>query len=267
MRSIRCLNGVELPDISPEGQRDRKPPKPLVVKVDDKTKDFLDEFEATIGRTEVGHNTRLIGFSAHSQDDENADAAARRLIAQIVARITNPHAPTPDHPNRTSGGKSPITVIVPAHLQDLREGDLPENQRVAVLDQIAVFRENAARKERQKKALEEKEELAKLQGPAYRKPPNAAEYGYGTRAFAQNTPPQPRQREPPAQTNGGSSRPDPQGYSRPVGFVQAQTAEAKVDSGRTDEEEEEMRRMRRAREKEAALRDVSDVSWSWMSIA
>lgn len=54
MRCIRCLNGVELPDLSPEGRRDRKPTKALVVKVDDKTREFLDEFEATVGRTEVG---------------------------------------------------------------------------------------------------------------------------------------------------------------------------------------------------------------------
>jgi hypothetical protein len=45
MRCIRCLNGVELPDT--------KGPKALVVKVDDKTKGFLDEFEQTVGRTEA----------------------------------------------------------------------------------------------------------------------------------------------------------------------------------------------------------------------
>jgi hypothetical protein len=45
MRVIRCLNGVELPDGTGH--------KALVVKVDDKTKGFLDEFEQTVGRTEV----------------------------------------------------------------------------------------------------------------------------------------------------------------------------------------------------------------------
>ena len=54
MRCIRCMNGVELPDLTQEGMRDGKPAKPLVAKVDDKTKAFLDEFEATLGRTDVG---------------------------------------------------------------------------------------------------------------------------------------------------------------------------------------------------------------------
>lgn len=47
------MNGLELPDISPEGKAAGKPPKPLVVKVDEKTREFLDEFEATLGRSDV----------------------------------------------------------------------------------------------------------------------------------------------------------------------------------------------------------------------
>lgn len=53
MRCLRCLNGVELPDLTPEGRAQRKPAKPLVVKVDDKTKQFLDEFEQALGRSDV----------------------------------------------------------------------------------------------------------------------------------------------------------------------------------------------------------------------
>jgi RNA-binding protein 25 len=53
MRTIRCLNGLELPDISPEGKAAGKPPKALVVKVDEKTREFLDEFEQTLGRSDV----------------------------------------------------------------------------------------------------------------------------------------------------------------------------------------------------------------------
>jgi RNA-binding protein 25 len=149
---------------------------------------------------------------------------------------------------------------------------LPENQRVMVMDQIAVFRENAARKERAKKQQEEEAELARFNAPSYKKPTNPAEYGYGTRAFSKTTPfqtPQQLQqqrgynsndgnqsRTPNQQQSGRSA--DPQGYSKPVGFVKAQTAEAKVDSGRTDLEEEELRQMRIARDKEQALREVSD---------
>lgn len=52
LRCIRCLNGVELPDISPEGRREGKR-KPLIVKADQKTAEFLKEFEDTLGRSEV----------------------------------------------------------------------------------------------------------------------------------------------------------------------------------------------------------------------
>lgn len=53
MRCVRCLNGVELPDLTPEGRQAGKPPKPLVVRVDEKTQAFLDEFEQTVGRSDV----------------------------------------------------------------------------------------------------------------------------------------------------------------------------------------------------------------------
>jgi RNA-binding protein 25 len=51
MRCIRCLNGVELPDLTPGAGS--KPAKALVVKVDDKTREFLEEFEQTLGRSDV----------------------------------------------------------------------------------------------------------------------------------------------------------------------------------------------------------------------
>jgi hypothetical protein len=52
MRCIRCLNGVELPDMTPEGRREGKK-RALVVKVDEKTRQFLEEFESTVGRSDV----------------------------------------------------------------------------------------------------------------------------------------------------------------------------------------------------------------------
>jgi hypothetical protein len=42
-----------------------------------------------------------------------------------------------------------------------------------------------------------------------------------------------------------------------VAFVKAQAAESKLESNRTDEEEEELRLARRARERDQALREVS----------
>ncbi|WVF70986.1 hypothetical protein IAT40_005782 [Kwoniella sp. CBS 6097] len=263
LRCIRCLNGVELPDMTPEGKREGKPAKKLVVKADQKTQEFLEEFESTLGR---------------SENDEEADAACRKSIQHIVALLTDPNAQHPDGPKGNGGGDSPLQVIVPAHLQDLQEGDLPEEQRVAVLDQIAIFRENSARREKEKKAMEEEKERFRhmqqaQQGPGGRGTPGGAtsNYGYGNnralgkqqqqaemRSWGQQTPASHGQQTPlPHQNGAGPSRArDPQAYDKPVGFVPAQSAESKVDSGRTDEEEEEIRRQRKQREKDIALRDA-----------
>jgi RNA-binding protein 25 len=173
-------------------------------------------------------------------------------------------------------------VVVPAHLQDLKEGDLPEEQRVQVLDQIAVFRENAARREREKKAMEEEKERFKAQqaaqgppgrsGAGVRQAGSESEYGYGNRVFAK---PNQNQRDGKAfmpspntqqQQNGsGPSRQhgdrDPQGYGDPVAFVKAQAPESKEQSDRTDEEEEMLRQQRIQRDKGLALREVSCVKF------
>nr|XP_018265023.1 uncharacterized protein I303_03205 [Kwoniella dejecticola CBS 10117]OBR87181.1 hypothetical protein I303_03205 [Kwoniella dejecticola CBS 10117] len=247
LRCIRCLNGVELPDLSPEGRRENKK-KTLVVKADQKTQEFLEEFESTLGRSDT---------------DEEADAATRKSIAHIVALLTDPNAQHADAPTKTSGGDSPLQVIVPAHLQDLQEGDLPENQRVAVLDQIAIFREASARREKEKKAIEDEKERFRImqqhqnQNQNQRTPMgNNSNYGYGN----QRAGPGGGQGQQTPQQNGNGAGPsrvrDPQGYDKPVGFVPAQSAEGKVDSGRTDEEEEDLRRQRRQREKDIALRDA-----------
>ncbi|WWC68325.1 uncharacterized protein I206_102250 [Kwoniella pini CBS 10737] len=262
LRCIRCLNGVELPDLTPEGRRDNKK-KALVVKADQKTQEFLEEFESTLGRSDT---------------DEEADAATRKSISHIVALLIDPSANLTDAPTKQGGGDSPLQVIVPAHLQDLQEGDLPENQRVAVLDQIAIFREASARREKEKKQIEdEKERFRIMQQHQNQRTPmnnnNNSNYGYGNqrglaRQQQQQQAEQSRHHQSPSgmggqqtpQQNGNGAGPsrtrDPQGYDRPVGFVPAQSAEGKIDSGRTDEEEEDLRRQRRQREKDIALRDA-----------
>ncbi|KAK1927911.1 hypothetical protein DB88DRAFT_56444 [Papiliotrema laurentii] len=257
MRCIRCLNGVELPDMTPEGRREGKK-RALVVKVDEKTRQFLEEFESTVGR---------------SDDEESADASCRKSIAHIVALLTDPNAPPPQD-FRPVGGRSPVNVVVPAHLQDLKEGDLPENQRVAVLDQIAVFRENAARREREKQRLDTEKERKKLEEAASNPRGSISNYGYGASRGLEAE----RQRKdkrgsgkwdspdvssPQNRRDSGwdhSTTPigkanDPQGYDKPVNFVKGQTAEAKGESERTDEEEEELRLQKKARERDHAFRE------------
>ncbi len=133
-------------------------------------------------------------------------------------------------------------------MRDLKEGDLPETQRVAVLDQIAVFRENAARRERDKKSLEEERERFKTM-QARGQPVG---YGYGTRAFPKS--------EVPKGEPSRSRDKDPQAYDKPVSFVRPETAEGKAQSERTDEEEEALRQQKRDRERASTLREVSWVN-------
>lgn len=148
-----------------------------------------------------------------------------------------------------------------------------------MLDQIAVFRENAARREREKKAMEEEKERFKAQQAAQGPPGRSGvrqagyeeNYGYGNRAFPKgrerdssfsNQSPQQQQQQQQQQNGSGPSRQqrDPQGYGEPIAFAKAQAPESKEQSDRTDEEEEMLRQQRIQRDKGLALREVSGVS-------
>jgi len=153
---------------------------------------------------------------------------------------------------------------------------------VVVLDQIAIFRENAARREREKKKIDEEKEIfnarnggAGPSGYGYHNRQNLAR-GAGdmrqwgpqgpqasqnrsTQSPGQKSQQTPNQHSPYQQNGNGPSRGgerDPQGYSDPVNFVKAQAVEAKGESERTDEEEEEYRKLRSNRERDGVLRDV-----------
>lgn len=182
-------------------------------------------------------------------------------MKHIVARLTDPNAPRPPELGDAPAGQ-PVEVVVPAHLQDLKEGDLPEGQRVAVLDQIAVFREASARRDREKKRTEDEKERFKA---AQNMDPTTVDYGYGSNRglqaqikkertwgspHNQTATPQHQQQ----QHNGRAH--DPQGYDTPVSFVKAQ-AVGKEQSERTDEEEEQLRQQRKVRDRDNALREVS----------
>lgn len=138
-----------------------------------------------------------------------------------------------------------------------------------MLDQIAIFRENAARRERDKKYLEEEREQYKPGAP---KASALSAYGYGTRALPKaaetRAPPgkkatngthgqgaQHTQREQGSYAAHGANKADPQNYSEPVNFVRPETVEGKGSSERTDEEEEMIRQQRRERDKAMALRE------------
>lgn len=139
--------------------------------------------------------------------------------------------------------------VIPPHLHDLQEADLPETQRGLVISEIAQFRERAAKREREKmRDVRESipvltgipsgpkaREWGKSQGPGQSSPVNLKQQGFGKGT---------------------------QGYNKPVGFVRAEEGSRSPDEvqsvrNKTDEELEAERKEARRREEELSFRDVS----------
>lgn len=135
--------------------------------------------------------------------------------------------------------------VIPPHLHDLQEADLPETQRGLVMTEIAQFRERAAKREREK--------LRDVQAAV---------------PTILNMPSGPKQREwgkpgpgPSPQAGKGAS------YGKSPGFVKAgedrgSTPGGDVDnsvsrSAKTDEELEAERKEARRRDEENSFKDVS----------
>ena len=141
--------------------------------------------------------------------------------------------------------------VIPPHLHDLQEADLPETQRGLVMTEIAQFRERAAKREREKMRDVQNavpQILTAPQGPKQR------EWGK----------PQAGGRvSPPPNTPQGFGR-GAQGYSKPPAFVKAEErgstpVEDRSSSARpakTDEELEAERKEARKRDEENSFRDV-----------
>jgi hypothetical protein len=154
--------------------------------------------------------------------------------------------------------------VIPPHLHDLQEADLPETQRGLVISEIAQFRERAAKREREK-MRDVRESIPSIMGAP--SGPKVREWGKPqSQSRGPDTPQTPGKvpsaQQPQAQGKG------PQGYSKPVGFVRAEgqgsPTGAKDDERRvpgraskTDEELEDERKEARRRDEEISFRDVS----------
>uniref|UniRef100_A0A8H7XQK5 PWI domain-containing protein n=1 Tax=Psilocybe cubensis TaxID=181762 RepID=A0A8H7XQK5_PSICU len=144
--------------------------------------------------------------------------------------------------------------IIPPHLHDLQEADLPETQRGLVISEIAQFRERAAKREREKMrdVRESIPNMAALagapSGPKVREWGKPQGQGQGQDAAA------------PKQQGFGKGA---QGYSKPVGFVKAEDGKAGKDHlsydderpKKTDEELEADRKEQRRQEEELSYKD------------
>ncbi|KAI9566278.1 hypothetical protein HD554DRAFT_2119014 [Boletus coccyginus] len=224
--AIRCLTllqGIELPALE-DGCANKK----LLIKADEKTKLFLDAYSAQKMKTDT---------------DEAMTQQAKAKVNGLVEEI-----------NRTSqdaannGLLDKEKYVIPPHLHDLQEADLPETQRGLVISEIAQFRERAAKREREK-VREVRESIPNLlttvpSGPKWGKPQSQ----------------QPSQSTPGKgqQTQGKG----PQSYSKPVGFVKAEDAGAATGSlderskgPKSDEEMERDRKDARRRDEEVSFKD------------
>jgi len=139
--------------------------------------------------------------------------------------------------------------VIPPHLHDLQEADLPETQRGLVISEIAQFRERAAKREREK-VREVHESIPNLLATV----PSGPKWG------------KPQSQQPSQSTPGKGQQTQgkgPQSFSKPAGFVKAEdTGAATVASdewskGPKSEEMERDWKDARRRDEEVSFKDVS----------
>lgn len=183
-----------------------------------------------------------------TQTDEAMMQQAKAKVNALVEEI-----------NRTSqdaannGLLDKEKYVIPPHLHDLQEADLPETQRGLVISEIAQFRERAAKREREK-VREVRESIPNLMATTP-SGPKLRDWGK----------PQPQQPSQPTPGKGQQTlAKGPQSYSKPVSFVKAEetgSATGALDERsrgpKTDEEMERERKDARRRDEEVSFKDVS----------
>ncbi|ESK84800.1 hypothetical protein Moror_529 [Moniliophthora roreri MCA 2997] len=218
LRAINLLNGIELPALE-DGCANKK----LLIKADEKTKAFLDAI-----------NSQRMLTSTDEEKTKEAKAKIDRLVEDI-------NKESQDATN--NGLLDKEKYVIPPHLHDLQEADLPETQRGLVISEIAMFRERAAKREREKM----RDVQANISSVAVPSGPKARDWGKSR--------PSPAAAAAPVPTPVSSSK-GKYGYN---GFVKAEEQQSPVASERnkpkTDEELEKERKEARERDEEASFLD------------
>lgn len=188
--------------------------------------------EATLSArmsTDVSTSSHLNTFIlSEFQSDEAVMAKAKADVSELVSNIRKERGGDGSEGNKDS-------YVVPPHLHDLQEADLPETQRGLVISEIALFRERSAKREREK-------EMPLSAGSTAPGGPKRREWGKAQEALS------------PVQQQQGFGR-GAQGYNKPVGFVK----EERMEEGRkpmSDFEMEEERKEARRKDEEMSFRDV-----------
>ena len=159
-------------------------------------------------------------------------AKAKHDVDELVKNINKQQA------EENIGGSDKERYVIPPHLHDLQEADLPETQRGLVISEIALFRERAAKREREK--------MKELPISSVNAPSGPKQRDWGK--------PQPTSSHSPPHGRQGGFGKGAQGYNKPVGFVRAEEQANQVT--KTDEELEQDRREARRRDEENSFRDV-----------
>jgi len=192
------------------------------------------------------------------QTEEARNTEANKAVLELLRQVQDLHAQA----NGAAHDKD--RYVIPPHLHDLQEADLPEQQRGLVISEIAMFRERAAKKEREKQR-EVLQQARSVTITPSRPPPTGPNFNE-RRASMAGTPTQPsgwamRQQHQQQQQAAGQSPgpvgtpPSKQTSSQPAGFVRE--SEASRPAERTDEQMEQDRRDQRAKEENESFRDVS----------
>ncbi|KLO06972.1 hypothetical protein SCHPADRAFT_909891 [Schizopora paradoxa] len=222
LRAIALLNGVELTPLE-----DGAPMKKLLIKADEKAKLALDAYQSQ---------------RMHTDADDSQLARSKKQVEDLVRGLNQERE---DAAN--AGNLDKERYVIPPHLHDLQEADLPEAQRGLVVSEIALFRERAAKRERDK---------AK-EVPAVSVAPNAPKQREWGKPQPSAAAPSTSSQSPPRYGNKGA-----QGYDKPVGFVKAQDGHGDRDAPslssriqKTDEELEAEKKEARRRDEENSFRD------------
>jgi RNA-binding protein 25 len=158
------------------------------------------------------------------------------LVADIKRASTESGAVRPENER----------YVIPPHLHDLQEAELPEAQRGLVISEIAQFRERAAIREREK-SRELKHSMANM--PTQYGNQGHVQQGGGRPAREWGRP----QVDPRGAVGGG-----PQGYDKTPGFVPAGSGgSTPAAMQKSDEQLEAERKEQRRRDEENSFRDVS----------
>ncbi|KAF8578960.1 hypothetical protein K439DRAFT_1416733 [Ramaria rubella] len=235
LRAIQLLNGVELPALE-DGCANKK----LLVKADEKTTAFINAYQA-----------QRVPMDTDNTRTEEAKAKIDSVVNTLKVSA-----------DAGEGGSEKERYVIPPHLHDLQEAELPEAQRGLVISEIALFRERAAKREREKLKDERERGMAFGNTTAFSgagrgggsslapKGPTNAPSGPKERVWGR---PQGQQQQTSPRQQGGYGQ-GAQGYNKPVGFVQSQS-DMPGDTGKTDEQREQDRKDARARDENESFRD------------